>query len=175
MGRPTTLTDKIADEICSLLEEGNYLETAAQSVGVSVNTVYSWLRQGAAGTEPFAAFSQAVTRARAQAEVEAVRTLRKGDGEATSFGPAKAAAHFLAVTRPERFATRVNVRSRAKLSEFLLFAEGQLKDILGEDQGELVFGQLCDRWLNRQPVELVPPGGSGPEAGDRDAGGHTLQ
>lgn len=154
----TTLTDEIASEICSLLEVGNYLETAAQVVGVSIDTVYSWIRKGRAGVEPFASFAQAVTRARATGEVDLLQTAVKGDGKGVSYGPAKAAAHVLAVTRPDKFGTRINLVVREQHSEFVRFLESELKTILGEEQGAEVFEQVADRWLNRQIAEMGAEG-----------------
>jgi len=66
MARPTLLTPELSDQLCELLEAGNYLETAAEACGISVKTVYQWLRKGAEGVEPYAAFVDAVTRARAK-------------------------------------------------------------------------------------------------------------
>jgi transposase len=144
MGRKTLLTDELSGEICDLLEQGNYLETAAQAAGVSIKTVYHWMKRGADGEAPYGAFLDAVTRARAKAETDLVQTVRTGDGVGTSFGPAKAAAHLLAVTRPQRFATRINVKVRDQLNEFLEFLEGELD--------EATFMRVCERWMNRQPV-----------------------
>lgn len=181
MPRPTTLTAELSQEICDLLEKGNYLETAAQACDVSINTVYGWLRKGAQGIEPYAAFAQVVERARAKGEVGLVETVRGGDEAGVSFGRARAAAHLLAVTRPQRFATRINVKVREQLTEFTQFLEGQLADILAQAEregrfakGEEVFEEICDRWLNRQPMDIEPHGGE-PNQHEAPPGGTTLQ
>lgn len=175
MARGTTLTDEISDRICTLLEEGNYLETAAQVCDVSINTVYSWLRQGREGLEPFQTFSQAVARARAQGEVSLLSDVKKGDRKGESFGRGRAAAHILGVTRPQRFGTKINVVVREQQAEFARFIEGQLGELLGEERGAEVFETIVDRWLNRQPVELAQGEGGG-EPGDHEtSGGPTLQ
>lgn len=176
----TTLTDSIALEICNLLEEGNYLETAAQSVGVSINTVYSWLRQGkgAKASEPFKSFSLAVARARAQGEVSLLQTVKAGDGKGISFGKARSAAHILAVTRPERFGTRINLVLRKEHAEFTFFLEGKLKELLGDTQGGDVFDAVIDGWLARNETgrDADGEGGSGePETQDEPQGSPTLQ
>lgn len=44
-GRPSKLTPAIQEAIVLLVLEGNYLETAAQSVGVSERTLHRWLRR----------------------------------------------------------------------------------------------------------------------------------
>lgn len=162
-GRKTLLNDELANKICELLERGNYIETAAEACGVSVQSVYNWMKRGATGEEPYAAFFEAATRARAQAETDMVETVRSGDGVGTSFGPAKAAAHLLAVTRPQRFATRINVKVRDQLNEFLEFLEGELD--------EATFLRVCERWLNRQPMASADNDPGEPEAATPDGGG----
>lgn len=45
-GRPSKLTVELTAEIVWLILEGNYVETAAQAVGVSKSTLYAWQRRG---------------------------------------------------------------------------------------------------------------------------------
>ncbi|HWA29132.1 MAG TPA: hypothetical protein VG734_26010 [Lacunisphaera sp.] len=173
----TTLTDAISTEICTLLEKGNYLETAAQVAGVSINTVYSWLRKGGQGQEPFEAFAQAVARAKAQGEVDLVQTTLNGDPKGVSFGKARSAAHILAVTRPERFGTRINLVLRKEHAEFTFFLEGKLKELLGDDQGGTVFDAVIDGWLARHEAgsDDGDEGGGEPETQDEPQGSPTIQ
>jgi hypothetical protein len=44
-GRPTKLTADIQERILDAVLEGNYLEVAAQAVGVNKTTLYRWLRK----------------------------------------------------------------------------------------------------------------------------------
>jgi transposase len=98
-GRPSKLTDELQRTIVEALRAGNYRETTAAFAGIAVSTLYHWLERGEAeradeddariaaeaeGHEyvlpedrPFAEFSEACTRAEAEAEVHAVATLRK--------------------------------------------------------------------------------------------------
>jgi hypothetical protein len=89
-GRPTLLTDDVADRIVQVVTAGNYLKTAAQFAGVSQSTLMSWLARGraaAAITErgddlpatelPFLNFLQRVTQAETVAEVSAVTHWRR--------------------------------------------------------------------------------------------------
>lgn len=46
-GRPTKLTREIVDKIVRLVGVGNYMETAAATCGISKDTLYRWLKQGA--------------------------------------------------------------------------------------------------------------------------------
>lgn len=56
-GRPSKLTAELTAEICWLVLEGNYLDVAAQAVGVDRTTLRRWLRRG---EEALAAAEEAV-------------------------------------------------------------------------------------------------------------------
>lgn len=45
-GRPSKLTPELTAEVVYLVLEGNYLETAAQAVGISVRTLHNWRARG---------------------------------------------------------------------------------------------------------------------------------
>jgi transposase len=86
---------RAGEKVVQLLAGGNYLETAAAAAGVSKESVYEWLRVGAAAATkvhqgaPLTAhdrrclhFSDAVTAAQAQAEVDGlarITALAAGD------------------------------------------------------------------------------------------------
>jgi len=59
------------------VEQGNYVETAAELAGVAKSTVYNWMKRGEAGEAPYAAFMHAVKRASARAEAKAVANVRR--------------------------------------------------------------------------------------------------
>lgn len=119
IGRPTKLTSDLTEQVVSAIEEGNYVETAAQAVGIHPATYYNWMTWGAQGKEPYAAFFEAVTCARARAEMQLVREVRTGDDKGVSFGPARAAAFMLERTRPDKFAQRVNLKVKDAVEEVL--------------------------------------------------------
>lgn len=76
-GRPTKLNEKLHTEIVTLIENGNYLETAACAAGVDVATVRRWLKRGArAASGPYAEFCAAVKTAEAIAEARSLRRIR---------------------------------------------------------------------------------------------------
>lgn len=97
MGRPTKIdqpldygagTTTVSERILGMLRQGNYLETAAAAAGVHKDTVYEWLKIGAAAAtklhrhEKLTAherrcwdFADAVGRAQSQAEVDDVVAL----------------------------------------------------------------------------------------------------
>lgn len=43
-GRPTKYSRELADRICSLISQGNSLVRVCKEVGLTTETVYSWLR-----------------------------------------------------------------------------------------------------------------------------------
>jgi nucleoid-associated protein YejK len=78
IGRPTNLTPELHAKIVNAIAKGNRGEAAAEAYGVADSTFYQWLAKGRAGEQPYADFSDAVTQARGQAELDAVGALRDG-------------------------------------------------------------------------------------------------
>jgi transposase len=88
-GRPTTLTDVVAEKIIAYVEAGNYVLTAAAACGISRRSFYDWMKRGRAeldalegGAEPepneelFADFAARVEIATAAAEIAALKDVR---------------------------------------------------------------------------------------------------
>lgn len=46
VGRKSTLTDEIQEDIVKILKEGNYQKTAFELLGIPSRTYYSWLEKG---------------------------------------------------------------------------------------------------------------------------------
>jgi hypothetical protein len=114
IGRPCKLTPELTDELCRYLEQGNYLETAAELCGLNQDTVREWVKAGVREPEgPFGAFSVAVKGAMARAEMEGIQLLKK----AAEGGAWQAAAWRLERTRPRKYALNVHQAVEAKLSE----------------------------------------------------------
>jgi hypothetical protein len=103
---------------------GAPLETAAEAAGIHVSTLYRWLDRGLVGEEPYAAFCEAVTRARARGELNLLRTVRIGDGQGVGFGGAKASAWLLERTRPAKYAQRVNVKVEDAIGKVIEVVRG---------------------------------------------------
>lgn len=91
-GRLTKLTDEVQGKIVNAIRAGNYIETAAAYAGVNKTSIYEWLKRGAReqervertprarllkGEEKFVAFSNAVQKALADAEVRDVAIIGK--------------------------------------------------------------------------------------------------
>lgn len=75
MGRKTKLTPEVSEKIVKLIGFGNYRETACAAAGIDARTLRNWLKWGAEGTEPYAAFCEAMEEAEAQAHTRHVLTL----------------------------------------------------------------------------------------------------
>ena len=99
MARPTKLTDEVREKICEAIRKGNYLETAAAYAGIGISTFYDWIRRGdqTRGSK-FSDFSEAVKKARAEAEAHAVAVIR--DAAHNSW---QAAAWWLERSFPDRW------------------------------------------------------------------------
>jgi hypothetical protein len=67
----------VAAEVVRILRAGNCRDTAAASVGVLSDTFRKWLRWGAQGEEPYAAFIKECRKAEADAEVDIIQGIRK--------------------------------------------------------------------------------------------------
>lgn len=77
-GRPTKLTREIHDRIVTAIRAGNYIETAAAHAGIHKDTLYHWLKRGReASSGPYRAFSDAVQKAWADAEIRDVTLIAK--------------------------------------------------------------------------------------------------
>ncbi len=132
MARPSKLTPDIQLEICNWLKLGYYQEDAATMAGISSSTYYEWMKKGELervalekgedmlalpdtslpasedGTPeielvyPFMEFSEAVKKARAEAEGAHIRNIRK----AADNGVWQASAWFLERSHPKKWGKR---------------------------------------------------------------------
>lgn len=151
MARPTKLTAELTAEVVDAIEAGNYAETAAEAVGITPATFYNWMTWGAQSREPYTAFFEAITCARARAEMQLVSTVLQGDDKGTGFGAAKAAAFMLERTRPKKFAQRINVKVQDELERLL--------DVVQRVCSESDFSRI---------LEAIAAGDSETPAGDAD-------
>ena len=84
IGAPSKLTPEIMNRIISVIEAGNYIEVACQSVGINIDTYYHWLEraredieEGLSETESsYITFSEAVKKAHAAAELALLSKVR---------------------------------------------------------------------------------------------------
>lgn len=103
--KPDKLTPTTRDRIVQALREGAFLTDAAAIGGVTKNAVYVWMRKGRVQKKgKFRDFVNAVDTARAEAKMEASRTIMGAFGRDW-----KAAAHYLAMTDPDHWGDRKRI------------------------------------------------------------------
>lgn len=78
MAAKSKLTPEIQRRIVTLLRAGNFIEITSQSVGITKETFYQWMKRGEREREGiYADFAAEVTAALAQAESRAVAVIAK--------------------------------------------------------------------------------------------------
>ena len=125
MARPTKLTPQLIEDICNWLKLGYYQEDAAVMAGISTSTYYEWMKKGEEAqkalesgdstslpaipegeegeiVDMFQEFSDAVKRARAEAEGAHIRNIRK----AADNGSWQASAWWLERSFPKKWGKR---------------------------------------------------------------------
>ena len=104
-GRPSVcLTDVYRlNQLLKLAAEGNYLETAAKAAGFSKQTLYNWKHQAEAGHIAAIALMDALEKAEALGESDAVADMRLA-GKSPQFWAARAT--FLERKYPDRWGRR---------------------------------------------------------------------
>lgn len=103
MARPSKLTDEVQEATARLIKVGVTVEVAAETVGISPETFYDWMRRGelkGSREAKYRKFRAAVEQARAEAEATLVTRVAK----AASNGSWQAAAWLLERRSPERWA-----------------------------------------------------------------------
>ncbi len=111
-GRPTSLTPEVQATILAAIEAGNFKATAAQLAGIHRDTLHGWEQRGAAGEEPFKAFSDALQRAEAIAETALLASIRGAQAAIVGVSgpePWQAKAWVMERRWPKRWASRVRV------------------------------------------------------------------
>lgn len=74
---PYKLNEQVQNKIVAGILLGLTLERAAAAAGIHRVTVYRWLKAGAAGEEPYAAFFQACREADAKCEADLLKTIKE--------------------------------------------------------------------------------------------------
>lgn len=101
IGRPPRLSNEIKETICQALRLGLTMEAGASLAGVSISTVYGWLRRGkAAKAGGFTGFVKAVEQALTQFEARNAAVVNR----AAQDGDYRAALALLERRRPKTWA-----------------------------------------------------------------------
>ena len=83
VNKRTKLTPVVYKSILEAVSQGNWIDTAAQSVGITKRVIHRWIQIGRGDhptrkpVEPFVTFSQEIETALAKAEQSLVKDLRK--------------------------------------------------------------------------------------------------
>ncbi len=128
-GQPTKLTPELMETVVADVEAGHYLETVATANGIHRDSLYEWLKRGERrkdGDEIYTAFSDAVRRAQARAEITLGGKALGGDERGESNGPAKCAMTWLERTRGKKFQPKIIQQVEVETSVFLDVAEAVL-------------------------------------------------
>lgn len=122
-GRSTALTADLQAKIVKRVVGGVDPDVAAQAEGIDRATYYRWIQRGRLEEDSvYSAFATAVARACAESESILVGRWLGGDEQGLGFGPAKAAAEFLRLTK-RRYGEKVRIQVADELEELLTIVE----------------------------------------------------
>lgn len=157
-GRPTKLTEELAEELCKLLSEGKPIKPSCELVGIDVSTFNKWRALAKRGDERYSEFFAMVARARAEGELHLLGIATSGDGPGTSNGPAKCAQWVLERSFGARYQPRVNVKVEEGLA--LLMADVE-RVCGGKNCG--CYEEILTAIAAREDGEGAPSGDTGAE------------
>jgi hypothetical protein len=104
------LTPELQEKILLHLRVGAYVETAAACAGIHKDTFYEWMKKGARGMAPYAAFAAAVNKAVAESESRDLATILKA-----AQSQWQAAAWRLERRFPEKYGRNDRLKVDAKI------------------------------------------------------------
>jgi hypothetical protein len=145
----------VLEQIVQLIQDGDFPEVAAGVAGIDRATFYRWREAGRnarAGTL-LSEFAIEVARACDVAESNMRKAVSQGDGEATSFGQAKATLEILKRRFPKRWADRV----KQEIDDSNRLVIDVLRRICREENCETIFIRFCEE-LSRLDSEGEPEG-----------------
>jgi transposase len=105
-GRKPKLTQELIELLGTALQNGNYIETACDFVGINRATLYRWLQESEEdNAKPILKdLSDTVRKARAQAEMRNVLRIQKAADDSW-----QAAAWWLERSQPKKWSKQTNV------------------------------------------------------------------
>jgi len=132
IGRPSAaITDvQRLHKLLTKVADGNYIETAVRSAGFARQTLYNWKEQATAGNLSAIALLDALEKAQADAESDAVTDVRKA-GKA---GPQYWAASMTRLERrhPDRWGKRPEDSGTPKVLVQIGVSSGDVKVAIAE-------------------------------------------
>jgi transposase len=137
VARPPKLDEQTIEDIARLVRVGTPISGAAQTVGISTSTFYSWLERGEStkpADAPYRKFREAIEQARAEGEVLLVQRIQN----AAAKGSWQAAAYLLERRYSDNWRKDAD-HDRQNQSE----TETQKPD--GQDRGREILDELATR------------------------------
>lgn len=145
IGRPSAITDLYrVEKVLRYVADGNYIETAAKAAGFDRGTIHDWKKRAESGEPAAVAFTRALEKAEAIAEMDAVTDVRKA-GKA---GPQYWAASATRLERrhPDRWGKRPEAVDTPRVIVQIGVKDGDVRVSLGGGESR----QLAP---HNQPVE----------------------
>ena len=150
MSRTTILSEVIQNAMVEAIEAGNYASTAAESVGIGRSTHYEWMSKGEEGIEPYAGYTDAIKKAEANAQMQALSVVKNAMADNW-----QAAAWYLERKFPELFGRR------DKLTQEISGKDGKPLEV---DSKLLVLAMLGHAPAQIEDAEIVDEGSDGTES-----------
>ena len=119
MARPRKLSPELTAKIVERIIEGNRPQLAANMVGISSSTFFEWMSKGKNLEAEFLEFSEAITRAFAQAVILKIGIIHR----AATKGDWRASAYWLEKNCPEIYGKQRRQQKTIKASETSLILE----------------------------------------------------
>lgn len=142
MGRPSKRSPEREAKILEAVEVGNYLETAARLGGICYDTLNEWRKA-------YPAFSDALEKARAQAEATAVAIVREA-----ALTKWEAAGWYLERSFPDKYGRRTRVEHGGEVT------------IHEQSDFDKEIAALMDEMASRRETQVVCPSPNGRVAGN---------
>lgn len=168
MRRPSSLTQEVSDEIVTLIAQGDYVETAGAKVGISKQSIMTWLKKGGhAKTGIHKEFVDAVTAAQEIAEgkhlaaidsaafgYDVTEVIESFDTQGNRVGPKhvkqtrkldwRAAAWRLQHKNPRRYSKPPDddTIDKDSISLFMFALINVLQEEIGDDKTQRIFERL---------------------------------
>lgn len=133
MSKPRSFDAETIQTLLDALRNGSFLGPACRSAGISRSTLYRWLERGRSNDSqdaPYRAFRRDYQAAIAEAEINALQTIRRAGSEGIS-GSWQANAWFLERRFPARWRRKPEVDEFRPLKPFHEMTDEELEAIAG--------------------------------------------
>jgi transposase-like protein len=150
--RPSHLTPEVAAKIVKTVREGNYISTACIAAGISRRTFYNWIDAAEEGKPEHLEFFNALKQAEAEAEIDAVRDMKKGGKRFLPSATLLERRWRDRWGRSDRVATE-GQRGPGPVAFTVTLAGGEKISSRGQANGQLVYSH----YIPPAPIDVTPP------------------